>query len=89
MADGIQVILSVADKASKPIKGLTGVLDKFGKQIIVANQAVELFGRAISALSAPFESVIQEGREFTKQMSVVKSITKITADEFNALEVVC
>jgi len=79
MADErIEAVITAKDLASPVIKNFAGT-------IIAANQAIELMGKAMRALVAPFASIIKEGAEFTAQMSKIKSISKITAEEFSAL----
>lgn len=79
MADErITAIITAKDKASPAFKSL-------GMSVISANQAIELLNKGLTALSAPFRSVIKEGSEFAAQMSTVKSISKITTEDFKAL----
>ena len=79
MAEHIQTIITAKDK------GATKTFKDLQVSLIALNQGIELINRSFSALSAPISAVIQEGMEFTRQMSVVKSISKITADEFAKL----
>jgi len=92
MADGIQVVLSVVDKATKPIKALdralVGLLKPFRalkRNATDLNQSLELLGKTSRALSAPFKAIVREGAAFESQMSRIKSISKITEKDFQAL----
>jgi TP901 family phage tail tape measure protein len=62
-----------------------GAFSGLGGKIIIANQALELAGKALRPLIKGFSFVVREGMEFTAQMSTVRSISKLTAEEFEAL----
>ncbi len=80
MAQKIEAIIGVkgAGKAQSSLSGFAG-------KVIAMNQALELAGKALRALSATFGSVIAEGREFGAQMSTVKAVTKGTEEQMSAL----
>jgi len=79
MASGkIETIITGKDTSGKAFKS-------FSVNLTELNQGIELLSKAMDALVAPFAAVIDEGSQFTAQMSAVAAISKTTADEFSKL----
>lgn len=66
-------------------KEMSSAFGDIGLKLISVNQGIELVQKAFRALSAPFASVIKEGREFTAQMSAVQAVSSATKDEMARL----
>ena len=79
MTEKIQTIIS-ADT-----HGAQSAFSSFNATVIGLNQGFELMKKALNAVTAPFAAVVKEGSDFTAQMSVVKSISSITAEDFSKL----
>jgi TP901 family phage tail tape measure protein len=66
-------------------KEMSSAFGNIGLKLISVNQGIELAQKAFRALSAPMASVIKEGRDFTAQMSAVRSVSSATKDEMARL----
>lgn len=80
MAERIVTIIT-----TKGAKQSSSAFKTLGTSVIALNQGLELLNKGLQAVTAPFAAVINEGREFGKQMSAVQAVTKATGDEFNQL----
>jgi TP901 family phage tail tape measure protein len=88
MANDINInIGSDVQGALKGLGKLNLKLINFSQAIQLANQAAELASRAYAGLERTLGSVIQEGREFEKQMSAIRAVVGgMTNKEFRDLE---
>ena len=71
-------ITKTSNKTSKSVSGL-------GAKFIALNQSLDLATKAGEALISPFTSMVDEGKEFSSQMSSVAAISKLTSEEFTLL----
>ncbi|MAE81161.1 MAG: phage tail tape measure protein [Flammeovirgaceae bacterium] len=71
---------------SKFKDNISSGLGSLGGKIVVLNQALQLMASAGRAIVAPFAAIISNGADFEKQMSTVKSITKLTTEQFTLLK---
>ncbi len=77
MADNIKI------KVSADTTQAVNSFGKLGSSLIVANQGLQILSSTAENLSKPFRAVVSEGRKFTSQMSKIKAVSKLTADEFD------
>lgn len=79
MADKIQIQVSADTKQASQ------AFSNFGAKIITANQGLQLFKDSVSALTAPLNAVVEEGRNFTQQMANIRAVSNLTEKEFEKL----
>lgn len=72
-------------KGGTEAKKTGGAFSGLGGKVIVANQALELSRKILAPLGRAFSFVVKEGMDFTSQMATVRSISKLTAEEFESL----
>lgn len=75
----IKTVISAKDKGAKR------TFKDLGMTLISLNQGFELLNKAMRAAIMPLASVVNEGREFGKQMSAVEAVTKGTTEQMKIL----
>ena len=85
MAEKVEIEIGAKDKASAAFNKAGKSLTKLQAGIITTNQAFDLMGKAVRALSKGYDIFLSSAANFEKSMSKVQALTGATWAEFDKL----